>query len=77
MTGYVITDAAMTRFYYIATSEESARKWLRYRVKHQARGERYAGPFKVALQVEYRDDPPPSIPRSEFTGEQLRAAYEA
>lgn len=77
MIGWVITNAAKTRFYYVGTSKESARKWLSFKLKEQARGEKYAGPFMVRVEARDESDPPLSVSRDEFTGEQLRAAYDA
>jgi hypothetical protein len=77
MNGWAIVSADMRKFHYVGATQESAAKWLRYRLKHQARGEQYVGPVEVRVIAPSDGDPPASVPRSEFTGEQLLAAYGA
>ena len=77
MNGWAIVSADMRRFHYVGETRESAAKWLRYRIKHEARGEQYIGPVEVSVIAPSDGDPPVSVPRSDMTGEQLKAAYGA
>jgi hypothetical protein len=77
MNGWAIVSADMRKFHYVGATQESAAKWLRYRLKHQARGEQYVGPVEVRVIAPSDGDPPASVPRSDMTGEQLLAAYTA
>ena len=77
MNGWAIVSVDMRRFHYVGATHESAAKWLRYRLKHQARGEQYIGPVEVRVISPNDGDTPASVPRSELTGNQLIAAYES
>jgi hypothetical protein len=77
MNGWAIVNSNMSKFHYVAATRESAAQWLRFKLKHQARGEKYVGPVEIRVVFHSHGDPPASVPRSDMTGEQLRAAYEA
>jgi len=77
MNGWAIVSADMRKFHYVGETEESAAKWLRHRLKHQARGEKYIGPVEIRVIAPSDGGPPASVPRSDLTGEQLLAAYTA
>ena len=77
MNGWAIVNSNMSKFHYVAATRESAAQWLRFKLKHQARGEKYVGPVEIRVVFPSHGDPPASVPRQDMTAEQLLAAYGA